>query len=99
MASRHCPDSVRHGTLNEARDRYALVMPLYATVLADAIAAGGSTLRDFIDAEGATGYFQHSFDVYGRAGEPCRRPGCGGTVIRLVQSGRSSFYCPECQRK
>lgn len=68
-------------------------------VLNDAIAAGGSTLRDYVTAEGATGYFQHSFDVYGRAGDPCRRPGCAGTVTRIVQSGRSSFYCPECQRK
>ena len=48
---------------------------------------------------GSTGYFQHSFDVYGREGEPCRRPGCTGTVARIVQSGRSSFYCPVCQRK
>ena len=85
------------GTLTYAR--IATLVIAIRTVLDDAIAAGGSTLRDFIDAEGATGYFQHSFDVYGRAGEPCRRPGCGGTVIRLVQSGRSSFYCPECQRK
>jgi formamidopyrimidine-DNA glycosylase len=67
------------------------------TVLEDAIAAGGSTLRDFRAADGASGYFQHSFSVYDREGEPCPRPGCTGTVARLVQSGRSTFYCPVCQ--
>ena len=85
------------GTL-DAKDIAALVTAI-REVLADAIAAGGSTLKDFVSAEGATGYFQHSFDVYGRAGEPCRRPGCGGTVLRIAQAGRSSFYCPDCQRK
>lgn len=68
-------------------------------VLEDAIAAGGSTLRDFKNAEGGGGYFQHSFDVYDREGEPCRTPGCAGRVLRIVQSGRSSFYCPACQSK
>jgi len=68
-------------------------------VLTEAIAAGGSTLRDFIDATGAPGYFQHSFDVYGRQDAACRRPGCAGTIARIVQSGRSSFYCPVCQSK
>ncbi len=68
-------------------------------VLQEAIAAGGSTLRDYVDATGAPGYFQHSFDVYGRAGQACRRPGCSGTVQRIVQSGRSTFYCPDCQSK
>lgn len=68
-------------------------------VLADAIAAGGSTLRDFRNAEGDGGYFQHSFDVYGRDGEPCRTPDCAGSVQRIVQSGRATFYCPQCQRK
>ncbi len=67
-------------------------------VLNDAIAAGGSSLRDFRQADGELGYFQHSFDVYGREGEPCRRAGCTGTVRRVVQSGRSSFYCAACQR-
>lgn len=66
-------------------------------VLEDAIAAGGSTLRDFRNADGGAGYFQHSFDVYGRAGEACRKPACPGTIMRIVQSGRSSFYCPVCQ--
>ncbi len=66
--------------------------------LRDAIAAGGSSLRDYRQADGALGYFQHSFAVYGRAGEACQRPGCAGFVRRRVQSARSSFYCPRCQR-
>ena len=67
-------------------------------VLAQAIEAGGSTLRDYAAADGALGYFQHAFRVYGREGEPCLRPGCSGTVRRTVQAGRSTFYCPSCQR-
>lgn len=66
-------------------------------VLAEAIAAGGSSLRDYRQADGAQGLFQHGFAVYGRAGEPCRTPGCGGVVARDVQAGRSSFHCPRCQ--
>ena len=66
-------------------------------VLEDAIAAGGSTLRDFRNAEGGGGYFQHVFDVYDREDEPCRRQNCAGIITRIVQSGRSSFYCPVCQ--
>lgn len=67
-------------------------------VLTEAIAAGGSSLRDHRQASGELGYFQHSFRVYDRAGQPCPRPGCAGTVTRIVQSGRSSFWCPACQR-
>ena len=67
-------------------------------VLEDAIAAGGSSLKDFAHADGALGYFQHAFDVYDREGEACRRPGCGGRVSRYVQSGRSTFACTRCQR-
>jgi formamidopyrimidine-DNA glycosylase len=67
-------------------------------VLADAIAAGGSTLRDYKQADGSIGRFQHHFAVYGRAGEACPRPGCRGRVRRKIQSGRSTFYCPACQR-
>jgi formamidopyrimidine-DNA glycosylase len=66
-------------------------------VLRDAIAAGGSSLRDYRQADGELGYFQHSFAVYGREGAPCPRDD-GGTVARVVQSGRSSFFCPVCQR-
>ncbi|MCM2561881.1 bifunctional DNA-formamidopyrimidine glycosylase/DNA-(apurinic or apyrimidinic site) lyase [Lutimaribacter sp. EGI FJ00015] len=78
--------------------RVAALVPIIRQVLVDAIAAGGSSLRDFRQADGELGYFQHAFDVYGRAGQPCRRPDCGGTIARIVQSGRSSFYCPACQR-
>ena len=67
-------------------------------VLEEAIAAGGSSLRDHMRTDGTLGYFQHSFCVYDRAGEACRRPGCGDTVQRIVQSGRSTFYCSRCQR-
>lgn len=66
-------------------------------VIAEAIEAGGSSLRDHIRADGSLGYFQHAFSVYDREGCPCARPGCGGTVARIVQSGRSTFYCPSCQ--
>jgi formamidopyrimidine-DNA glycosylase len=66
-------------------------------VLTDAIAAGGSSLRDYRQADGELGYFQHSFAVYGREGGTCPTPGCRGTVVRTVQSGRSSFHCPVCQ--
>ena len=68
-------------------------------VLDDAVAAGGSTLRDFANAEGGQGYFQHSFDVYGRQGEACRKPGCDGVIRRGVQAGRSTFWCPACQSR
>lgn len=67
-------------------------------VIADAIAAGGSSLKDHIQADGSLGYFQHSFSVYDREGEACRTPGCDGTVARIVQAGRSTFYCPHCQK-
>ena len=59
--------------------------------------AGGSTLRDYARTDGSLGLFQHRFRVYDRAGEPCSKPGCAGTVLRLVQAGRSTFYCPSCQ--
>ena len=78
--------------------RVAAMVPIIRTVLEEAIEAGGSSLRDFRQADGELGYFQHSFDVYGREGAPCRRDGCDGTIARIVQSGRSSFYCPVCQR-
>jgi formamidopyrimidine-DNA glycosylase len=67
-------------------------------VLEGAIRAGGSSLRDYNQADGRLGRFQHRFKVYGREGKPCPRKGCGGTVRRIVQGGRSTFYCPNCQR-
>jgi len=67
------------------------------SVIADAIAAGGSSLRDYVHTDGSLGYFQHSFAVYDREGEPCPTPGCGGHIERIVQSGRSTFFCRTCQ--
>lgn len=75
----------------------ALVAAVKA-VLADAIKAGGSSLRDYKRADGRLGRFQHRFKTYNREGKPCPRKGCGGTVRRIVQGGRSTFYCPTCQR-
>lgn len=90
------------GTLATATGRPTKAAGALATaicdVIADAIAAGGSSLRDYVQADGSLGYFQHSFAVYDREGETCRKPGCDGVVHRMVQSGRSTFYCPVCQR-
>ncbi|MET3990059.1 bifunctional DNA-formamidopyrimidine glycosylase/DNA-(apurinic or apyrimidinic site) lyase [Bradyrhizobium sp. 482_C4_N1_1] len=68
------------------------------TVLNDAIKAGGSSLRDHRQTSGELGYFQHSFKVYDREGETCKTPGCGGTVKRFTQNGRSTFWCQKCQK-
>lgn len=68
------------------------------TVLREAIDAGGSTLRDYAHADGELGYFQHAFSVYDREGQPCVTPGCAGTVKRIVQSNRSTFFCGFCQK-
>lgn len=67
-------------------------------VLEEAIEAGGSTLSDYAGVDGAQGGFQHRFRVYDREGEPCPTPDCGGTIARVVQAGRSTFWCPRCQR-
>lgn len=81
------------GSLSLKRlERLAAAIP---DVLAEAIAAGGSSLKDFVSPDGTLGYFSKRFDVYDREGQPC---GCGGTVRRIVQGGRSTFYCPTCQR-
>lgn len=81
-----------------AANRVAGLVPIIRQVLQEAIDAGGSSLRDFRQADGELGYFQHSFDVYGREGEPCKTTSCTGVISRITQSGRSSFYCPQCQR-
>jgi formamidopyrimidine-DNA glycosylase len=73
-------------------DALAAAIP---AVLGEAIAAGGSTLRDFVSPDGELGYFAKDFAVYGREGDPCA---CGGVVRRIVQGGRSTFFCPRCQR-
>ncbi|WMT87095.1 bifunctional DNA-formamidopyrimidine glycosylase/DNA-(apurinic or apyrimidinic site) lyase [Pelagibacterium sp. 26DY04] len=83
------------GTLGEAE--IERLVAAIRQVLEAAIAAGGSTLRDFARADGQPGYFQHSFAVYGHEGDPCPRPGCGGEIERIVQAGRSTFFCPVCQ--
>ncbi len=72
------------------------IVPLIREVLTEAIEAGGSSLRDYRQTDGELGYFQHTFRVYDREGEPCLT--CQTPIARLVQSGRSSFYCPTCQR-
>ena len=74
------------------------LLPAIRSVLEEAIEAGGSTLRDYRHTDGSLGYFQHRFRVYGRDGETCVREGCGGVIKRIVQAGRSTFYCGRCQR-
>ncbi len=81
-----------------SKPRVERLVPIIRDVLSEAIEAGGSSLRDFRQADGELGYFQHTFDVYGREGAPCRTPECPGVIRRIVQSGRSSFYCAQCQR-
>lgn len=78
--------------------RVATLVPAIRDVLNEAIAAGGSSLRDHRQTNGELGYFQHNFRVYGREGQPCPTADCDGHIARVVQSGRSSFYCPQCQR-
>ena len=81
-----------------SRPRLARLVEAIKAVLAEAIAAGGSSLRDYAQADGALGYFQHRFRVYDREGRPCPNAGCDGVIARRTQAGRSSFYCPACQR-
>ena len=78
--------------------RLASLVPLIRDVLSEAIEAGGSSLKDYRQTDGELGYFQHAFRVYDREGESCQTPDCTGKIARTVQSGRSSFYCPKCQR-
>lgn len=85
----------RNGSASKKCDLLATAV---REVIAEAIEAGGSTLRDHRLADGSLGYFQHSFQVYDREGDDCAKPGCKGTIRRIVQSGRSTFYCPQCQR-
>jgi formamidopyrimidine-DNA glycosylase len=84
--------------LKTARVKAGALAEAIRTVLQEAIAAGGSSLRDHRRATGELGMFQHSFAVYDREGEPCPRPRCKGVIRRMVQSGRSTFHCPVCQR-
>lgn len=79
-------------------ERANLLAQTIGEVIAEAIEAGGSSLRDHAQTDGTLGYFQHSFAAYDQEGQPCRKAECGGTIARIVQSGRSTFYCPKCQR-
>jgi formamidopyrimidine-DNA glycosylase len=74
------------------------LVPAIKTVLEAAIKAGGSSLRDYAKADGELGYFQHHFAVYDREGQPCPTKDCRGKIKRIVQSGRSTYYCPACQK-
>src|SRR5262245_60615778 len=87
--------ATRTGTPTPAAERLAAEIK---AVLKDAIRAGGSTLRDYKRTDGTSGLFQNEFAVYDREGEPCARPGCRGILRRKTQGGRSTFYCPVCQR-
>jgi formamidopyrimidine-DNA glycosylase len=79
-------------------DRAGTLVEAIKAVLRAAIQAGGSSLRDHRRTDGALGDFQHNFRVYDRSGKPCPRPGCRGTIKRIVQTGRSTFFCPLCQK-
>ena len=87
--------TLKAGEMGEGK--FNLLVPVIRDVLSEAIAAGGSSLKDYKQADGELGYFQHSFAVYGREGEPCKTEGCEAKITRIVQSGRSTFYCPNCQ--
>jgi formamidopyrimidine-DNA glycosylase len=93
--------SPRRSAHSVAGARAARLVPAIKATLTDAIAAGGSSLRDYVQPSGELGYFQHAWKVYGGTGRPCERcpgaPLCAG-IRRIVQSGRSSFYCPRTQR-
>jgi formamidopyrimidine-DNA glycosylase len=89
------PLAARGGKPTPAAERLAAQIK---AVLADAIRAGGSTLRDYKRADGTSGLFQNEFAVYGRAEAPCTTPRCRGTVRRKTQGGRTTFFCPVCQR-
>ncbi len=83
---------------NISRARVEALVPIIRKVLEEAIEAGGSSLRDHRQTNGDLGYFQHAFRAYGRESAACSTEGCGGTIRRVTQSGRSTFYCPDCQR-
>jgi formamidopyrimidine-DNA glycosylase len=81
-----------------AGDRVSRLVAAILSVIAEAVEAGGSSLRDYVATDGSLGMFQHTFAVYDREGDPCQRNACHGAVKRIVQSGRSTFFCPVCQR-
>lgn len=83
---------------NIGASRIAILTPIIRTLLEEAIEAGGSSLRDHRQTDGELGYFQHKFKVYDKEGQPCPTAGCDAQITRIVQSGRSTYYCPKCQR-
>ncbi|MEO0342768.1 MAG: bifunctional DNA-formamidopyrimidine glycosylase/DNA-(apurinic or apyrimidinic site) lyase [Pseudomonadota bacterium] len=90
--------SPRRLAMNVPKKKVRSLVAIIRDVLLEAIEAGGSSLRDYRQADGALGYFQHNFAVYDQEGQPCRKSDCDGHVSRIVQSGRSSFFCGTCQR-
>lgn len=81
-----------------AKSEISTLTPIIRDVISEAIDAGGSSLKDYRQADGELGYFQHVFKAYGRENAPCLTPGCPDVIHRITQAGRSTFYCPTCQR-
>ena len=95
------PDRAAHtlsGMRGKAPERSQRLVAAIKNVLTDAVAAGGSTLKDYRQADGASGAFQEKFQVYDRAGEACVRPACAGRILRAVHGARATFYCTRCQQ-
>jgi len=90
--------SPKRQALRISRQKLSSLVPIIKEILLEAISSGGSSLRDFRNASGDLGYFQHSFDVYGREDQDCYNKECDRKIKRITQAGRSSFYCSNCQR-
>jgi formamidopyrimidine-DNA glycosylase len=90
--------SPKRQALRISHKKLGSLVPIIKEILLEAISSGGSSLRDFRNASGDLGYFQHSFDVYGREDQDCYNPECDSQIKRITQAGRSSFYCSNCQR-
>ncbi len=90
--------SPRRKAKNISENKIDSLVVAIRVVLQDAINAGGSTLKDHLQTTGEMGYFQHQFRVYSRVGEKCMKKSCLGTIKRIIQSGRSTFFCGKCQR-
>ena len=90
--------SPKRQALRISHKKLSSLVPIIKEILLEAISSGGSSLRDFRNASGDLGYFQHSFDVYGREDQDCYNTECDSKIKRMTQAGRSSFYCSNCQR-
>jgi formamidopyrimidine-DNA glycosylase len=90
--------SPKRQALRISHKKLGSLVPIIKEILLEAISSGGSSLRDFRNASGDLGYFQHSFDVYGREDQDCYNTECDSKIKRITQAGRSSFYCSNCQR-